>query len=134
MNIKIIALIFGLMLSNSIFAQSQISLLNTEKVKEYLTLTPVQIKTIVPKIELIKAIIEEDKKIISEIKERVKNSDEPGFFEKIGVKRGHDKRASQIEGLIDDIEEQLTDQQQLKFKYIEKPELKALKKEYIFGK
>ena len=134
MNIKIIALIFGLMLSNSIFAQSQISLLNTEKVKEYLTLTPVQIKTIVPKIERIKAIIEEDKKIISEIKERVKNGDEPGFFEKIGVKRGHDKRASQIEGLIDDIEEQLTDQQQLKFKDIEKPELKALKKEDIFGK
>ena len=134
MNIKIIALIFGLMLSNSIFAQSQISLLNTEKVKEYLTLTPVQIKTIVPKIELIKAIIEEDKKIISEIKERVKNGDEPGFFEKIGVKRGHDKRASQIEDFIDDIEEQLTDQQQLKFKYIEKPELKALKKEDIFGK
>ena len=134
MNIKIIALIFGLMLSNSIFAQSQISLLDTEKVKEYLTLTPVQIITIVPKIERIKAIIEEDKKIISEIKERVKNSDEPGFFEKIGVKRGHDKRASQIEGLIDDIEEQLTDQQQLKFKDIEKPELKALKKEDIFGK
>ena len=134
MNIKIIALIFGLMLSNSIFAQSQISLLDTEKVKEYLTLTPVQIKTIVPKIERIKAIIEEDKKIISEIKERVKNGDEPGFFEKIGVKRGHDKRASQIEDFIDDIEEQLTDQQQLKFKDIEKPELKALKKEDIFGK
>ena len=41
-------------------------------------------------IEQIKRILDEDKKIIAELKERVKSGDEPGFFEKIGVKRGRD--------------------------------------------
>lgn len=131
---KIIAFILVLILANLGFPQNKISLLDTEKVNEYLELTPKQIKIINPKIEQIKAILEEDKKIISEIKERVKNDDEPGFFEKIGVKRGHDKRASQIENLIDEIEDHLNDQQKIEFKNIEKPELKPLKKEEIFGK
>lgn len=85
-------------------------------------------------VDQIKKIIEEDKKIIEKIRERVKNNDEPGFFEKIGVKRGHDKRASQIEDLIDEIEDQLNYKQKIKYKDIEKPELKALKKEDVFGK
>jgi len=104
---KIIAIIIGVILAIPISAQSQISLLDTEKVKDYLSLSSQQSEKIDPKIEQIKTILEEDKKIISEIKERVKNDDEPGFFEKIGVKRGHDKRASQIEDLIDEIEDQL---------------------------
>lgn len=131
---KIIAFILVLILVNLGFPQNKISLLDTEKVNEYLELTPKQIKIINPKIEQIKTILEEDKKIISEIKERVKNDDEPGFFEKIGVKRGHDKRASQIENLIDEIEDHLNDQQKIEFKNIEKPKLKPLKKEEIFGK
>ena len=131
---KIIAIVIGVILAIPIYAQSKISLLDTEKVNEYLELTPKQIKIINPKIEQIKTILEEDKKIISEIKERVKNDDEPGFFEKIGVKRGHDKRASQIEDLIDDIEEQLNNQQKIWFINIEKPKLKAIKKEGVLGK
>lgn len=134
MKSKIIAVIFGIILLFPISAQSQISLLDTEKVNDYLSLSSQQISKINPMIEQIKNIIEEDKKIIAEIKERVKNDDEPGFFEKIGVKRGHDKRSSKIEDLIDDIEDQLTDQQKTKFDNIEKPELKALKKEDVFGK
>jgi len=131
---KIIAFIFGIVLLIPISAQSQISLLDTEKVKDYLTLSSQQTSKINPMIEQIKNILEEDKKIIAEIKERVKNDDEPGFFEKIGVKRGHDKRSSKIEDLTDDIEDQLTDQQKIKFNDIEKPELKELKKEDVFGK
>lgn len=131
---KIIAIIIGLILAIPISAQSQISLLETEKVNYYLTLNSQQSEIINPIIDQIKTILEDDKKIISEIKERVKNDDEPGFFEKIGVKRGHDKRASQIEDLIDEIEDQLTDQQKTKFNDIEKPELKELKKEDVFGK
>lgn len=131
---KSVVLIVVILFASLSFAQNKISLLDTEKVNEYLELTQGQTKIIQPKIEQIKTILEDDKRIISAIKERVKNDDEPGFFEKIGVKRGHDKRASQVEDLIDEIEDQLNDQQIQKFKNIEKPELKPLKKEEIFGK
>jgi len=134
MKIKIIAFVFSIVLLIPIFAQSQISLLDTEKVKDYLSLSSQQSAKINPMIEQIKTILEEDQKIISEIKERVKNGDEPGFFEKIGVKRGRDSRASDIEDLIEEIEDQLNDQQKNKFKNIEKPELKSLEKKEIFGK
>ena len=68
-------------------AQTQVSLLDKDQVKEYLSLSNEQFEKINLKINNIKQILEEDKKIIAEIKERVKNGDEPGFFEKIGVKR-----------------------------------------------
>lgn len=131
---KIIAFILVMILTNLTFSQNNVSLLDTEKVKDYLELSKEQIKIITPKIEQIKAIIEEDKKIIAELKERVKSGDEPGFFEKIGVKRGRDKRSSQIEDLIEEIEDQLNDQQKIKYKDIDKPELKSLEKKEIFGK
>ncbi|MFA3781466.1 hypothetical protein ABRY23_00205 [Melioribacteraceae bacterium 4301-Me] len=134
MRTKTIVFILVMILANLTYSQNNISLLDTEKVKDYLELSAEQIKTIVPKIGQIKTIIEEDKKIIAEIKERVKNDDEPGFFEKISVKRGHDKRASQIEDLIDEIGESLNDKQKNKFKNIDKPELKPLDKKEIFGK
>ena len=85
-------------------------------------------------IEQIKWILDEDRNIIAEIKERVNNGDEPGFFEKIGVKRGRDSRKGDIEDLIEEIEDQLNDQQKNKFKTIEKPGLKSLEKKEIFGK
>ena len=131
---KIVAFILIIIFTGLGFAQNKISLLDTEKANAYLELTREQNKVITLKVEQIKKILEEDKKIIEKIKERVKNNDEPGFFEKIGVKRGHDKRASKIEDLIDEIEDQLTDQQKIRFKNVEKPELKALKKEDVFGK
>ncbi len=131
---KLIALILVMILANLTFSQNKVSLLDTEKVKDYLTLSEGQYKTINPMIEQIKWILDEDKKIIAKLKERVKSGDEPGFFEKIGVKRGRDSRAGDIEDLIDEIEDQLNDQQKSKFKNIEKPELKSLKKEDVFGK
>lgn len=131
---KLIALILVMILANLTFSQNKVSLLDTEKVKDYLTLSEGQYKTINPVIDKIKGILDEDKKIIAELKERVKNGDEPGFFEKIGVKRGRDNRSGDIEDLIEAIEEQLNDQQKSKFKNIEKPELKSLKKEDVFGK
>lgn len=131
---KIIAFILVIIFTGLGFAQNKISLLETEKANAYLELTQGQIKVISPKVDQIKKILEDDRRIISAIKERVKNNDEPGFFEKIGVKRGRDKRASKVEELIDEIEDQLNDQQMKKFKNIEKPELKPLKKEEIFGK
>lgn len=131
---KIVAFILIIIFNGLGFAQNKISLLDTEKANAYLELTQEQNKVTTLKVEQIKKILEEDKKIIEKIKERVKNNDEPGFFEKIGVKRGHDKRASQIEDLIDEIEDQLTDQQKIRFKNVDKPELKVLKKEDVFGK
>ncbi|MBK7379091.1 MAG: hypothetical protein IPJ03_08800 [Ignavibacteriales bacterium] len=131
---KLIALILVMILANLTFSQNKVSLLDTEKVKDYLTLSEGQYKTINPMIEQIKWILDEDKKIIAKLKERVKSGDEPGFFEKIGVKRGRDNRSGDIEDLIEAIEEQLNDQQKSKFKNIEKPELKSLKKEDVFGK
>ena len=114
-------------------AQGQLSLLEKEKVKDYLMLSTEQYKTIYPMIEQIKNILEDDKKIISDIKKRVENGDEPGFFEKIGVKRGRDSRRGDIEDLIEEIEDNLNDEQKIKFKTIEKPELKSLDKKEIFG-
>ena len=127
-------MIFLLLTTSVMIAQNQVSLLEMDKVKEYLTLNEKQIESINKLVGQIKEIIEEDNKVIEKVKERVKNNDEPGFFEKIGVKRGHDKRASKIEDLIDEIEDHLNDQQKQKYKNIEKPELKPLKKEEIFGK
>ena len=134
MKIKFLIIVLSLIVAKTISAQSQISLLETEAVKDYLTLSEDQYKTINPMIEQIKMILDEDKKIIAELKERVKSGDEPGFFEKIGVKRGRDSRKGDIEDLIEEIEDQLNDQQKNKFKNIEKPELKSLEKKEIFGK
>lgn len=115
---KSVALIVVILLASLSFSQNKISLLNTENVKDYLELSQEQIKVIVPKIERIKAIIGKDKKIIEQIKERVKNDDERGFFEKIKVKRGHDKRASQIDDLIDGIEDQFNDEQKINLRIL----------------
>lgn len=134
MKIKYLILILSLIVAITISAQSQITLLDIEKVKDYLTLSLEQYKTIKPKIKQIKSILDEDKKIIAEIKKRVENDDEPGFFEKIGVKRGRDSRSGDIEDLIEEIEDQLNDEQKIKFEKVEKPELKALDKKEIFGK
>jgi len=131
LKIKMIAVIIGLIFATPVYAQSKISLLETEKVKDYLLLSTQQSEKINPMIEQIKNILEEDKKIIAKLKERVKSNDEPGFFEKIGVKRGRDSRAGDIEDLIEDIEEQLNEQQENKFKNIEKPELKGLDKKEL---
>lgn len=133
MKTKILFIVLSLIVVGTISAQNQISLLDKEKVKDYLTLSEVQVKTINPMIDQIKSILDEDKKIIAEIKKRVENDDEPGFFEKIGVKRGRDSRAGDIEDLIEEIEDQLNDQQKNKFKNIEKPELKSLDKKEVFG-
>ena len=131
--IKLILIIFSIVFSKSILAQDQISLLKTEKVKDYLILSTEQFQIISPKIEQIKNILEEDKKIISDIKKRINSGDEPGFFEKIGVKRGRDGRSGDIEDLIDEIEDNLNDEQKIKFEKIEIPELKSLDKKEIFG-
>lgn len=131
---KSVALIVVILFASLSYAQNKISLLDTEKVNEYLELTQEQTKIINPKIEQIKKILEDDRRIISAIKERVKNDDEPGFFEKIKVKRGRDNRVDKIEDLLEEIEDQLNDQQKIKYKNIEKPKLKGLKKEEIFGK
>ncbi|KAF0141764.1 MAG: hypothetical protein FD122_1319 [Stygiobacter sp.] len=134
MKIKFLVIILGLISVSTMTAQNQVSLLEMDKVKEYLTLSDKQYKTINTLLGQIKGILEEDKKIISGLKERFKNGDEPGFFEKIKVKRGRDNRVDKIEDLLEEIEDQLNDEQKVKFAKMNKPELKELKKEEIFGK
>jgi len=87
MKIKFLITFLGLIIVSAITAQDQVSLLEIDKVKEYLTLNADQYKTINAKVVQIKEILEEDKKIIAALKVRFKNGDEPGFFEKIKVKR-----------------------------------------------
>jgi len=99
MKSKIIAVIIGLIIIIPISAQNKISLLETKQVNEYLILRAEQSKIINPMIEQINKILEEDKNIITELKKRFDNGDEPGIFEKISVKRGRDKRAGDIEDL-----------------------------------
>lgn len=112
-------------------AQTKISLLDENQVKEYLSLSDVQFEKVNSKINNIKQILDEDNKIISDLRKRFNSGDEPGFFEKISVKRGRDKRADNIKNLIEDIEDQLINEQKMKFKNVDKPFLKSLSKEEL---
>jgi len=133
MKLNVLVILLSLIVAKPISAQSQISLLQAEAVGEYLALSEEQSKTINPMIDRIKEILDEDKKIIADLKKRVLSGDEPGLFEKIRTKRGRDSRASAIEDLIEKIEAQLDDDQKTKFKNVEKPELKPLQKKEVFG-
>ena len=117
----------------TVTAGNAISLLKIDKVREYLQLNPEQYKNIHSAVKQIKNILEEDKKIIDAMKERVTNGDEPGLFEKMSTKRGRGSRIDAIEDLIEEIEDQLSDEQKIKFKNIDKPVLKGLEKKEIFG-
>jgi len=131
MKIKFLVIILGLIFVSKITAQDQVSLLEMDKVKEHLTLNADQYKTINAKVEQIKGILEEDKKIIAALKARFKSGDEPGFFEKIRVKRARDSRVDKINYLLDDIKNQLNDDQIIKFENIKKPQLKPLNKKEL---
>ncbi len=122
--------VFG---AGRVTAGDQISLLEMDKVKTYLHLDAAQYKKIILAVEQIKNILEEDKKIITALKERIKNGDEPGLFDKMSTKRGRGKRINAIEELIEGIEDQLSDKQKIKFKNIDKSVLKGLEKKEIFG-
>ncbi|MDP2303157.1 MAG: hypothetical protein Q8N03_12125 [Ignavibacteria bacterium] len=131
MKVKILVIMLGLIFVSKINAQDQVSLLEMDKVKEYLTLNADQYKTINAKVVQIKEILEEDKETIAALKARFKSGDEPGFFEKIKVKRARDNRVDKINDLLDDIEKQLNSGQKNKFKNIAKPGLKALNKKEL---
>jgi|SRR3990167_7082490 len=131
MKVKLFVIILGLISATATTAQNQVSLLEMDKVKEHLALSEEQFKTINTMVGQIKGILEEDKKIIAGLRERFKNGDEPGFFEKIKVRRARDRRVSKINDLLDDIEEQLNSEQKNKFKNITKPGLKALNKKEL---
>lgn len=131
MKVKLFVIILGLIVAATITAQSQVSLLEMDKAKEHLALSADQYKTINTMVDQIKEVLEEDKTIISNLKTRFKNGDEPGFFEKIKVKLARDSRVGKIDDLLDDIENQLNDEQKTKYKNIEKPALKALSKKEL---
>jgi hypothetical protein len=133
MNTKIFMFLILLTITPLLSAQEKISLTEVEKVKEYLSLNQAQYNSIKNIVKEIEVILDEDKKIINGLKERVKNDDEPGFFEKINVKRGRDGRVSQIKDWLKKIENLLNSVQKEKFKIVVKPELKGLQKEEIFG-
>lgn len=131
MKVKFLVIILSLIFVSKITAQDQVSLLEMDKVKEHLTLNADQYKTINAKVVQIKEILEEDKKIIAALKARFKSGDEPGFFEKIKVKRARDGRVSKLNDLLEDIEKQLNSGQKNKFQNIAKPGLKALNKKEL---
>lgn len=131
MKVKLFVIILGLISATTITAQNQVLLLEMDKVKEHLTLTADQFNTISTMVEQIKGILEEDKKIITGLRERFKNGDEPGFFEKIKVKLARDSRVSKINDILDNIKNQLNDEQRTKYKNIEKPALKSLSKKEL---
>ena len=131
MNIKFLVILLGLIIAETITAQNQVSLLEMEKVKDHLTLSADQYKTINAKVGQIKDVTEEDKKIIASLKVRFKSGDEPGFFEKINVKRSRDARINQIEELLESIVDNLNDPQKIKYKNIKKPALKSLNKKEL---
>ncbi len=113
-------------------AGDQISLLEMEKVKAYLRLDAAQYKKIILAVEQIKNIHEKDKYIIDALKERIKNGEEPGLFEKMSTKRGRGSRIDSIDELIEEIENLLSTEQKLKYINIIKPVLKGLEKKEIF--
>lgn len=115
-------------------AQTKVSLLNTVQVKEYLSLSNEQFEKINLKINDIKHILDEDNKIISDLRERFNSGDQPGFFEKISVKKGRDRRAGDIKRLVKDIENQLTNEQKKIFRNVDKSLLKSLSKDELKGK
>lgn len=131
MNIKFVISTLILIITANMFSQGKLSLLEIDKVKENLVLSDSQFTVFIAKVDKIKGILEEDKTIISNLKTRFKMGDEPGFFEKIKVRRGRDSRASDIEDLIEDIEKQLNEAQKAKYKNIEKPVLKSLSKKEL---
>ncbi|MDI6804125.1 MAG: hypothetical protein QME58_09800 [Bacteroidota bacterium] len=131
MNIKFVIFTLILIITANMLGQGKLSLLEIEKMKEYLSLYDSQFTVFIANIDKIKGILEEDKAIISNLKTRFKNGDEPGFFEKIKVKLARDSRAGKIDDLLDDIEDQLNDEQKTKYKNIEKPVLKSLSKKEL---
>lgn len=126
-----VTLMITLLVMQVNLAQTKVSLLDENQVKEYLSLSDEQSEKINLKINSIKQILDEDYKIISDLKERFNSGDEPGFFEKISVKRGRDKRVKNIKNLIEDIEDQLTNEQKMKFKNVDKPFLNPLSKDEL---
>lgn len=133
MNTKIFLVSILLTVTTLLSAQDKISLTEVEKVREYLSLNDSQYNSIKKYVTEIESILDEDKRIIEDLKKRVMNDDEPGFFEKIKAKRGRDDRVSKIKDLKKKIERQLNDEQKEKYKNIIKPELQGLSKEEIFG-
>ncbi|HOJ06413.1 MAG: hypothetical protein HND40_11485 [Ignavibacteriota bacterium] len=133
MNTKIFLVSILLTVTTLLSAQDKISLTEVEKVREYLSLNDSQYNSIKKYVTEIESILDEDKRIIEDLKKRVMNDDEPGFFEKIKAKRGRDDRVSKIKDLKKKIERQLNDEQKEKYKNIIKPDLQGLSKEEIFG-
>ncbi|MCK9281286.1 MAG: hypothetical protein M0P71_11740 [Melioribacteraceae bacterium] len=132
MKIKFYVIISFLVLSSFIVAaQDKVSLFEIDKVNQLLELSTDQFKIIEIDVDKIKSILEEDKKILSNLRERFKNDDKPGFFEKIGVKRGRDKRIDKIEDLLEEIEDKLNEKQKILFSQIEKPKLNSLSKKEL---
>jgi len=130
--IKFYVIISFLVLSSFIVAaQDKVSLFEIDKVNQLLELSTDQFKIIEIDVDKIKSILEEDKKILSNLRERFKNDDKPGFFEKIGVKRGRDKRIDKIEDLLEEIEDKLNEKQKILFSQIEKPKLNSLSKKEL---
>jgi len=129
--LKIIFPVFILLLTKTATAQNNIPLLEIDTVREHLALSEGQYKTVNKIVEQIKRILEQDHKIIADLKARFKSGDEPGFFEKIKVKQARDGRVDRIDKLFESINNHLNDKQKIRFKEVEKPVLRSLSKKEL---
>jgi len=130
-------LITILVISSSLFAQqdkkistktSDVNLLNFDEVKSYLSLDAEQQTKIEPLIKEIKTIIEQNEKAMQEMRSKIKSMEmpDPSLREKMMKERS--ERQNKINELIKKIEQALNDEQLVKFKSIEKPNLMSKSK------
>lgn len=131
------AFITILVVSGSLFAQqdkkistktSEIRLLNFDEVKSYLSLDAEQQTKIKPLIKEIKTIIEQNEKAMQDMRSKMQSMGmpDPSLREKMMKDRA--EKQDKINGLVMQIEQDLNDDQLVKFKNIEKPNLMSKSK------
>ena len=105
---------------------NKVSLLDAEKAAAHLQLNASQVSKVSAFIGQIKDIIKQDEEKIAEMRARFRSGDKPGLFEKLKLRGQRNDRIDQIESLIDDIKDELTQEQLERFSDIVVPELPKL--------
>lgn len=102
------------------------SLLDPEKVATHLQLNASQVLHVFAFIGQIQEVIRQDEEKIAEMRARFRSDDKPGLFEKLKLRGQRSNRIDQIESLVDNIKDELTQEQLERFSDIVMPELPKL--------